>query len=229
MEILKSTRILPLLEIGVVLALASALWWAMGFWIEADALIHQATIWALYVLSMALIWWLSHRRGRGWRDLGLTGGGFIFWRNTVGYSLIAVVLGVLAFVMGGALATNLGWVPLPADLSGYAFLKGNAGLVALTLLAVYIGSSLGEEVVFRGFLITRLQEIFKGWWPSFWAVLISGLLFGLAHVAWGLMGMIQTAFMGWALGYCYLRFGRNLWVTFLAHMYMDTLLILQMY
>ena len=41
--------------------------------------------------------------------------------------------------------------------------------------------------------------------------------------------MVQTGFMGLALGLAYLAVGRNLWVTILAHGYMDTLLMLQMY
>ena len=40
---------------------------------------------------------------------------------------------------------------------------------------------------------------------------------------------MQTGFIGLALGVSYLAVGRNLWVTILAHGYMDTLLMLQMY
>jgi len=96
-------------------------------------------------------------------------------------------------------------------------------------MAVYIGSSLGEEIVFRGFLITRLMKTISGKWAGAWAVAISGITFDLVHVGWGPMGMIQTTFMGWALGYFYLHYGKNLWVTVLAHAYMDTILIVQIY
>jgi len=36
------------------------------------------------------------------------------------------------------------------------------------------------------------------------AVLISAILFGLAHFEWGLMGMVQTGFMGLARGISFL-------------------------
>ena len=61
------------------------------------------------------------------------------------------------------------------------------------------------------------------------AVFLSSVAFGLAHFAWGMAGMVQTGFMGLALGVSYLVVGRNLWVTILAHGYMDTMLMLQMY
>ena len=41
--------------------------------------------------------------------------------------------------------------------------------------------------------------------------------------------MVQTGLMGLALGVSYLVVGRNLWVTILAHGYMDTILVVQMY
>lgn len=43
------------------------------------------------------------------------------------------------------------------------------------------------------------------------------------------MGIGQTGFMGLALGVSYLIVGRNLWVLILAHAYMDTILMVQMY
>ena len=81
-----------------------------------------------------------------------------------------------------------------------------------------------------GYLITRISEMAgnsKNWLKI--AVLISAIIFGLAHFAWGLMGMVQTGFMGLALGISFLFVKRNLWVLILAHAYMDTILMIQMY
>ena len=106
----------------------------------------------------------------------------------------------MAFLLGGMLALNLGLVQGPPDMSSYDYIKGNIGVFILVLMAVYIGSSLGEEIVFRGFLTTRLMKIIGGKWAGVWSVIISGVTFGLVHVAWGPMGMIQTTFMGGRLG-----------------------------
>ena len=40
---------------------------------------------------------------------------------------------------------------------------------------------------------------------------------------------LRALSMGLALGIAYLRLKRNLWVTVLAHAYMDTILFVQMY
>jgi len=78
------------------------------------------------------------------------------------------------------------------------------------------------------FLMT-LRHGVRSMMSQCFAVVMSSLIFGLVHSDWGLPGMVQASCIGAALGVSYLIVGRNLWVTILAHAYMDTLLILQMY
>ncbi len=222
-------RWIPLWEVLGVFGTAIFLLWIAGSWLEPNPIITHAAVWTTYLLVMIIIWRLQKGHRQRWALLGLDLKDNFSWRTTTLRSLMVFVGATLAFILVGMLAANLGWAPQQADLSGYDFLKGNLPLVLLSLLAVYISASFGEEVVFRGFLITRLHRLFEGFYPVFWSVLISGIIFGLAHFSWGLLGIIQTAAMGWTLGYFYLRYGRNLWNTILAHAYMDTILILQMY
>ena len=44
-----------------------------------------------------------------------------------------------------------------------------------------------------------------------------------------MVGIVQTTFMGLALTVSYVLVKRNLWVLVLAHAYIDTLLLVQMY
>ena len=43
------------------------------------------------------------------------------------------------------------------------------------------------------------------------------------------MGIVQTGFMGLALGICYVKLNKRLWILILAHAYMDTILMGQLY
>ena len=95
---------------------------------------------------------------------------------------------------------------------------------------VYIVSSFGEEVIYRAFLINRIEQSMERNSSSRWvAVGISAVIFGLVHYEWGAIGVVQTGFMGLALGLCYLLLRRNLWILILAHAYLDTILLLQVY
>jgi membrane protease YdiL (CAAX protease family) len=125
---------------------------------------------------------------------------------------------------------NITGIPESTNLSGYDYLKDNIGMLLLTLGGVYIVSSFGEEVIYRAFLINRISELGlatkKG---TTIAIIISSIVFGLVHYEWGPMGMVQTGFMGLALGICYIKLKKRLWILILAHAYMDTILIIQMY
>ena len=55
---------------------------------------------------------------------------------------------------------NIVGVPDGADMTKYNYLRGNLPMLLISLAGVYIVSSFGEEVVYRGFLITRLEQLF---------------------------------------------------------------------
>ncbi len=145
-------------------------------------------------------------------------------------SLVVFVAAVAAFGLGAIVMANIVGIPEGADMSGYNYLSCNLPMLILALVAVYIVSSFGEEVIYRAFLINRIAEL-GGGGKIAWrvAVLISSVVFGFVHYDWGAAGIVQTGFMGLALGVSYLVVGRNLWVTILAHAYMDTILMVQMY
>jgi membrane protease YdiL (CAAX protease family) len=115
-------------------------------------------------------------------------------------------------------------------MSGYDYLKGNLPMFLLSLAGVYIGSSFGEEVVYRGFLINRIAEIGNRSKPMwFIAIIISSVIFGLAHFQWDIIGIFQTSLTGLVLSTAYVLTKRNLLVLILAHVYLDTLLLLPLY
>jgi hypothetical protein len=187
-------------------------------------------VWVANILMLATIWLGLRLRGQGWEHFGLT------WARVrlrgvlraVLTSLAVFVAALAAFVASAIVMGALLGRPEAADLSGYDILRGNLPLLVAVLALVYVASSFGEEVTYRGFLITRVAELgsgSRGAWRA--GVLVSSVVFGLIHFSWGPAGMVQTGFMGLALGVCYLALGRRLWPLILAHGYMDTLLLVQ--
>ncbi len=192
----------------------------------------QSVVWVANVLMLVMVWLGLRLRGQGWVHFGLSfrGASRRIVVRAVLVSLVVFVAAIAAFVVGAIVMANIVGIPEGADMSGYNYLSGNLPMLILALVAVYIVSSFGEEVVYRAFLINRIAEL-GGGGKTAWrvAVLISSVMFGFAHYGWGASGIVQTGFMGLALGVSYLVVGRNLWVTILAHAYMDTILMVQMY
>lgn len=145
-------------------------------------------------------------------------------------SIVVLVFALAAFVAGSILTMNLQATTEGADMTGYDYLEGNLPMLIVALLAVYVVSSFGEEVVYRGFLMTRVAEM-GGCGKLGWgiAVTVSAIVFGLAHFDWGVVGIVQTTFMGLALALSFLAVKRKLWILVLAHVYIDTVLLVQMY
>lgn len=140
------------------------------------------------------------------------------------------MLAMIAFALGSVIMAPFTGIPESADMSNYAYLQNNIPMLLLTLLGVYIVSSFGEEVIYRAFLINRISEMgFSDKWKNRIAVILSAIIFGLIHYEWGPMGMVQTGYMGLVLGYFYIRYDRKIWILVLAHAYMDTILMVQMY
>lgn len=197
-----------------------------------NPLARQGVVWVAYVFMLAFVWLGLRLRGQGWNHLGLGIGRLdrrALWKG-LWQSLAVLAAVLLAWLAAAVVMANITGIPEQADLSGYNYLSGNLPLLVLALVGVWIVSSLGEEVIYRGFLITRIAEIGgsgKAAWRA--AVILSSVLFGLAHYEWGPMGMVQTGFMGLALGASFLLLKRNLWVLVLTHFYMDTILLVQMY
>ena len=229
---LSNNRGAKLAEIALVFAVPLVFLLGTARFAGGDPLRFQALVWVANVMMLTLIWVGLRLRGEGWADIGTP-----FSKpdrstalRTVGISVLVFIFAVGAFIVGAIVAANIFGMPGGgADTSEYGYMSGNLPMLMAALAAAWVVSSWGEEVVYRGFLINRFAELSASrlrWTP---AVIGSAVLFGLAHFSWGPSGMVQTGFMGLALGIAYLRLKRNLWVTILAHAYMDTILFVQMY
>jgi membrane protease YdiL (CAAX protease family) len=219
-------------EILLVFLPAFLLIKVMSSWVGEDAIRSLGVVWVANILMLAMVWTGLKLRGQSWKDLGLTFTPVSLTEGLriFGLSLLVFVIGVSGFLIGSILMANITGIPESTDFSIYDYLRDNLGMLFISLAGVYIVSSFGEEVIYRAFLINRISELANSTkYSSVIAVILSSIFFGLIHYEWGPMGMVQTGFMGLAMGICYIKFKKRLWILILAHAYMDTVLLVQMY
>jgi membrane protease YdiL (CAAX protease family) len=205
---------------------------AMSSWVGEDAIRSLGVIWVANILMLAMVWTSLKLRGQSWKDLGFT-----FTRVSLpeglrifGLSLLVFVIGISGYLIGSIIMANITGIPESTDFSIYDYLKDNIGMLFISLAGVYIVSSFGEEVIYRAFLINRISELaISTKYSSVIAVILSSIFFGFVHYQWGPTGIVQTGFMGLAMGICYIKFKKRLWILILAHAYMDTVLLVQMF
>jgi membrane protease YdiL (CAAX protease family) len=93
----------------------------------------------------------------------------------------------------------------------------------LLLLFTTLTAGIMEELLFRGYLMPRLQLLLKNNWLT---IIISSLLFGLAHYSYGsLAQMINPLFIGLIFAWHYQKY-RNIKVLIICHFLIDFISVL---
>jgi len=109
------------------------------------------------------------------------------------------------------------------DLSAYENLEGNLGQLALYLVLTWTLAAFGEEMVYRGHLQRRIRDVFGNAKTGILlAIVVSSILFGLAHTEQGLIGVIVTAMDAVFFSWLKRRHNDNLWASVLAHGFSNT-------
>jgi membrane protease YdiL (CAAX protease family) len=129
---------------------------------------------------------------------------------------------ILAGWFVGVLAQRLGWPP--QDFSRFAALRGDPGRLVLWLVVAWSTAAIGEELVFRGFLMSRLLSGFGGSSAaSAAAVLVQAALFAAGHAYLGVRGVAAAIAVGLVFGTAWLLNGRQLAPLVAAHGVIDTI------
>ena len=166
--------------------------------------------------------WLSIRlRNGGWRAIGLARPGS--WLRTVAWALAATALIMLVAdgVVGPFAERHFGAIRVSKalDLASPSLVQ-----VGLYLVLIWTFAAFGEELVYRGYLLTRAAEAGGPSRVAQGAALLAvSVLFGYGHYYKGPAGILASTVSGLVLGGVYWASGRNLWAAILAHGFRDTL------
>ena len=166
--------------------------------------------------------WISLRlRKVTWRSIGLTR--YKTWPITLAWGVGAGLAteAFQLFISQPFLVRVLGKQP---DLELFRALQGSLKWTLLAILGAWTLAAFGEEMVYRGYLMNRVADLFHRT-RSAWIVslIVVHVGFGLAHAYQGITGIIDEGLAGLLLGIIYLRTGRNLAVPIVAHGLSDTI------
>lgn len=168
----------------------------------------------LVATAAVMLWFIRNRWRELWPIAQPPGFGFTAPARKA-YFLLAVVVGIAMAYFGGLLATALAGPHAPKqDISVWAH-SVTLGLRIPLALATVCVVPVVEEALFRGVLLTGLMRRMH----VAWAVLASGLVFGLVHLpdfkfAWYPI----PSLVGFGLLLAWLRLqSRSLWTSITAH------------
>jgi membrane protease YdiL (CAAX protease family) len=159
-------------------------------------------------------------RDGGWAVIGICWP--VSWPRTV---LIALAAAAVRILLGQFITDPITahiW-PAARAPSGFEEITGHSMVALRWLLIVWTFAAFGEEISYRGYLVTRAADAGARSKTAYWVgVLVVSVLFGYGHYYKGPAGMVDSGVAGLVLGTAYLVSGRNLWVCILAHGFIDT-------
>ena len=124
---------------------------------------------SLYLLVPLILWGFQVLKLGSFPDYGLVGKVSIFGSLLLGFSLGVFSLAIVFF---GQICA--GWCYL--EKSHIKLIPSS--LLTISLVALFVGGI--EELVFRGFLLTKLEQNFSVWL----AAIISSSIFAVLHLVW---------------------------------------------
>lgn len=164
------------------------------------------------VLAIGVPWWLGRRTSKRelgvarpplWSDIGLGMLGYIAY-----FILSLVVSGAIGLLLSGTHLNEAQDLPFNNLAQNFEFIVAFITLVVIAPFA--------EELLFRGYLLGKLQSFLPAWI----AITISALAFGSMHLpgSTGLQWLvgIDTFVMGLVVGTLRVRTG-NIWAGVLLH------------
>jgi len=159
-------------------------------------------------------------RDGGWGVIGLRWP--VSWRQTVLFALATAAIRILLGALVIDPLTAHFW-PAAVGPSGFDQITGHTMVALRWLFIAWTFAAFGEEIGYRGYLVTRAADVGGRSKIAYWAaVLAVSVFFGIGHYYKGPSGMVDSGMAGLILGAAYLLSGRNLWVCILAHGFIDT-------
>ena len=173
------------------------------------------------VIALAIIGLVIWQRGDGLMGLGFfppeNWGMTILWSFLLGIAIQFV--STLLLEPFSDKVTNS-----RTDHSLFESLRGNLKNFLLLLVTVWVLVAFLEEIIFRGYMMGDMAELFGTSKPALAVNLIlTSILFGLAHWYQGRSGALSTGIIGAVLGILFITSGFNLWLPVLTHGFVDTI------
>ena len=170
------------------------------------------------LLGMAAVSLAVRRRGLGSLGLHRPAHGWLLAGQMLVFAVAWTLLSLALFIPVANHVTGQ-----RQDMSDFAELQGDLGMLALLIVLSWTLAAFGEELAFRGYLLTRLTDVLGSTRGAVVvAVLVSSVLFGLLHTQQGVVGVLLTTVDAVAFAVLRFRFG-TVWAPVLAHGFNNTI------
>ena len=181
-----------------------------------------------YTIPVLLIIWLLLKKTKeNFTNLGFSVKRFEWRAVAWGAVCSAMLILFLRFVFF-PLLTKIIILP-EANLDDFKSIQHNLQLYLFILLMAWLVGGFYEELVFHGFIFTRIEKMITSKYAAPAGFFITNLIFGLYHFQQGITGVIHAFIAGCAYQLLMMKFNRNLWYAIFIHAFYDSIALTLIY
>ena len=163
-----------------------------------------------YCLPILLLVWLVLRSaGERFSDVGFRLRSCSGRATLTGCLAAVATLGAMQLLVFPVLES---FVELESkDIGVSDFARASMAQYVFIVVMSWLVGGFYEEIVFHGFIFTRVEKMTPGKNATAWSFVVTCTLFGAYHLQMGAAGAFNALLVGAVYQGLYLYFGRNLW------------------
>ncbi|WP_425076822.1 CPBP family intramembrane glutamic endopeptidase [Psychroserpens sp. S379A] len=177
---------------------------------------------------IAFVWWYLKRDKASFKDIGFSLKDIGIKPLLVGLLSAILIFLFMQFVFFPIIEIFVEFKPVDVELYNSIRSKDVAYFVFI-LISSWLVGGVYEEIVFHGFIFTRLENIINGRFKTVICFLITALIFALYHLQLGAADTINAFLVGAGYLGLFLFYKRNLWYAIFCHGFYNTIVITSLY
>ncbi len=181
-----------------------------------------------YSIPILLIVWLVLRRnGEKFSDIGFRFKSFTPGAALIGSIAAVAILSIMQLLVFPVLEYFIEFESTDFDL--YDLIRESKAQLVFFVVMGWIIGGFYEEIVFHGFIFTRLEKMIPGKYATALGFVVSCILFGAYHLQMGSADAFNALMVGTVYQGLFLYFKRNLWASIICHGVYNTLVMTLIY
>jgi len=167
------------------------------------------------IILLFAVWAVLKTQGETFESIGFRFKNFTLHSAVIGTLAALLTLGFMRLVFFPILEQFITFEQVDVPL--YDFIKENRAQYLLMVAMGWIIGGFYEELVFHGFIYTKLEQLLSGPYHRVVSFVLTAIIFGGYHYQLGLADMINAAVVGMVYLSLFLYFKRNLWYAIICH------------
>lgn len=182
----------------------------------------------LYSAPILIIVWLSLKYfGENFSNIGFRFKSFSIKPVLIGTIAAILIVSFMQLVFFPILEKF--FVFEETEVGLYEFIKESKWNFGFILVMGWLIGGFYEELLFHGFIFTRLEKMFPDKYSTIIGFIITSIIFSAYHLQLGAAGAINALIVGAMYLGLFIYFKRNLWYSIICHGVYNTIVITMIY